>query len=377
MADFQSRFQEALRRRLYPNAALHLKEIGGAIGRSENTVTRWWRGETHIGGEDLYRIASFFTERGDHSFLHDVFGTLVPDGGRSPQSDSAILAVARTLLSRVAESGTIANDSHAWFTANGAIDAASLGHHEYVRRELRLPASAGDLSAYAMRVLGWIALTERADGVVVIRHDGRRVAPAAAEAICEWLYDCADRVRSIRRIVHLDGQWVEALHPDARVAAAAIEKVAFIVGVRRGGWSIKNLSLSAVTDQRLGALLQVHRETPEKIVHAAAAMGAFTTGSLFGVKGNDVVSHHVATGLGFDPRGIEGLNVLARADTEYALALHARVLRARHEGAAYYELSGPIDDRYARYLNLVLPEPGPDGRVLTSSVVLEVETMAA
>ena len=57
--------------------------------------------------------------------------------------------------------------------------------------------------------------------------------------------------------------------------------------------------------------------------------------------------------------------------------MHARVLRARHEGAAYYELSGPIDDRYARYLNLVLPEPGPDGRVLTSSVVLEVETMAA
>jgi transcriptional regulator with XRE-family HTH domain len=377
MADFQSRFQEALRRRLYPNAALHLKEIGGAIGRSENTVTRWWRGETHVSGEDLYRIALFFTERGDSAFLREVFGELIPEWGRTNESDSAILAIARTLLSSVAESGAIANDSHVWFIASGAIDPAPLGHHEYVRRELRLPASAGDLSAYAMRVLGWITLTERSDGVVVIRHDGRRVAPAAAEAICEWLYNCADRVRSIRRVVHLDGRWIEAHHPDARVAAAAIEKVAFIVGVRRGAWSMKALSLGSITDQRLAALLRAHQEAPEKIVHAAAAMGAFTTSSLFGVKGNDVISHHVATGLGFDPRGIEGLNVLARADTEYALALHARVLRAQIEGPAYYELAGSIDDRYARYLNLVLPEPGPDGRVLTSSVVLEVETMAA
>ncbi|MDE2229550.1 MAG: helix-turn-helix transcriptional regulator, partial [Alphaproteobacteria bacterium] len=64
MGDFQSNFQEALRRRLFPNAPLHLKQIAGAIGRSENTVARWWRGETRIAGEDLYRIARFLADRG-------------------------------------------------------------------------------------------------------------------------------------------------------------------------------------------------------------------------------------------------------------------------------------------------------------------------
>src|SRR5262249_33592883 len=99
--------------------------------------------------------------------------------------------------------------------------------------------------------------------------------------------------------------------------------------------------------------------------------------SLFGVTGDDVISHHVATGLGFDPRMIEGFNVLSRPDTEYALMIRARVLRAKSEGPAFYELEGVIDNRYARYLNLVLPEPGDSGRVLTSSVVIEVETLAA
>jgi hypothetical protein len=90
-----------------------------------------------------------------------------------------------------------------------------------------------------------------------------------------------------------------------------------------------------------------------------------------------VISHHVATGLGFDPRMIEGYNVLSRPDTEYALMIQSRILRAKREGAAYYELEGVIDNRFARYLNLVLPEPSADGRVLTSSVVLNVETIAA
>ncbi|MGH6968148.1 MAG: helix-turn-helix domain-containing protein [Stellaceae bacterium] len=69
MGDFQSNFQEALRRRLFPNAPLHLKQIAGMIGRSENTVARWWRGETRIAGDDLYRIARFFADRGDAGFF--------------------------------------------------------------------------------------------------------------------------------------------------------------------------------------------------------------------------------------------------------------------------------------------------------------------
>jgi len=94
------------------------------------------------------------------------------------------------------------------------------------------------------------------------------------------------------------------------------------------------------------------------------------------VDGDDVVCYHVGTDLGFDP-SVEGLNVLARSDTEYAVALHARVLQAHRDGPAFYELAGMIDDRFARHLNLALPISGAVPRVLTSSVVLEVERLSA
>ena len=89
MLDFQERFREALRRRLFPNASVHLKEIAGAIGRSENTVTRWWRGETRVNGEDLDRISSFFVRRGDQAFLEEVFGSAI---GTGAAASSSILA---------------------------------------------------------------------------------------------------------------------------------------------------------------------------------------------------------------------------------------------------------------------------------------------
>ncbi|HVA14121.1 MAG TPA: hypothetical protein VNF99_12780 [Stellaceae bacterium] len=376
MADFQAGFQEALRRRLYPHTSLHLKEIARAIGRSENTVARWWRGETRVLAEDLYSIARFLVRRGDRSFLTEVFGELAPEGAAGGNSDDAVLAAAREILVRVAETSGLGREFHYWFTADGSTALAPRGHAEHVQRTLRLPAGAGDLAAYAMRMFGWIAVTERMSGDAMIRHDGRRVAAAAAEACCDWLYDGADRLRTVRRAVQIDRQWVEAIHATAPLAAAAIEKVAFIVRIQRQPWRVARLPLDAVTHPRLAALLRLYGEAPEHIVHAAAEMGAFTTSSLFGVAGEDVISHHVATGLGFDPRAIEGINVLARPDTDYALMVQTRILRSKREGAAYYELEGVIDNRYARYLNLVLPEPDLDGRVLTSSVVLDVATLA-
>jgi len=266
---------------------------------------------------------------------------------------------------------------HHWFTASGAQEAAPTGHANYVRGALRLSSTNGDLAAYAMRVLGWIAVTERADGIIAIRHDGRRVAPLAAERICEWLEDRAERVTRVRRSVHMDGKWVDASHQGAQAAAVAIAKVAFIVHVPRRPWTVRPLSLDSITDSRLKALLSVHRQEPEQLVRAAAAMGAFTTSSLFRTRGEDVISLHVGTDLGFDPRAVEGLNVLSRPDTEYAVMLQARVLRAQREGPSYNELSGTIDAYNVRYLNLTIPEPGPNGRVLTSSIVIEVERLAA
>jgi len=71
------------------------------------------------------------------------------------------------------------------------------------------------------------------------------------------------------------------------------------------------------------------------------------------------------------------MNILARADTDYARMVHARIVRTWREGPNYNELVGTIDDRHVRYFNLALPEPGPQGRVLMSTVMLECERVSA
>jgi transcriptional regulator with XRE-family HTH domain len=375
--DFESRFRDALRRRLYPHAPLHLKQVAHAIGRSENTVARWWRGETRILADDLYRVAEFLVGRGDHDFLREIFADLLPSTALSDAQAQSVLSLLKTALAGSnSEFGAHREACH-WLIADGTLEPAPTGHANYVRNALRLPTTSGDLAAYAMRVLGWIAITERHDGIVAVRHDGRRIAPLAAERICEWLDDRADQIVEVRRSVHMEGRWVEAHHQGAQAAAVAIAKAAFIVHVSRRPWVVRPLPLDSVTDSRLKALLEVHRREPTQLVRAAAAMGAFTTSSLFGVKGEDVVSHHVATDFGFDPSTVEGLNVLSRPDTDYAVMLQARILRTRREGATYNELTGTIEDHFVRYLNLALPEPGPNGRVLTSSVVIERERLVA
>lgn len=339
-------------------------------------MTRWWRGETRILADDLRRVAAFFAARGDRDFLSEIFADLLPSSGLSEAQAASVLALLRSALAGSTEINA-PREVHRWFLPDGTMEMAPTGHANYVRGALRLPNTNGDLAAYAMRVLGWIAVTERGDSTLALRHDGRRVAPLAAERICEWLEDRADQVTQVRRSVHMDGNWVDAHHHGAQAAAAAIAKVAFIVHVPRRPWIVRPLALDLIADPRLQALLQAHSQQPDQLVRAAAAMGAFTTSSLFGVRGGDVVSLHVGTDLGFDPRAVEGLNVLSRPDTEYALMLRARVLRTLREGPTYHELSGTIDAYNVRYLNLTLPEAGPNGRVLTSSVVIERERIAA
>jgi len=374
--DFDSRFRDALRRRLYPHAPLHLKQIAHAIGRSENTVARWWRGETRILADDLHRLAEFFLERGDRAFLSEIFADFVPATALPDDLAASVLSLVRAALAESNGARAGGHDRLSWFNADGAIIAAPSGHDAYVRAALQLPGVGGDPAAYAMRVLGWIALTEHA-GRVAIRHDGRRVAPLAAERIGLWLEENAARIGRVKRGVLMDGLLVEAHHGSAYEAANAIGRVASIVKITRRTWSVRPLALESITDARLKALLDAYRRQPAQLVHAAAAMGAFTTSSLFGISGDEVTLHCVGTDLGFDPRMVEGLNVLARPDTEYALMLQARVLKARREGPIYNELRGTIDAFNVRYLNLALPEAGPNGRVVTSSVVLERELIAA
>jgi len=379
MGDFQPRFEEALRRRLFPNTSLHLKEIAGAIGRSENTVARWWRGETHIAADDLYNIAQFLIRRGDDSFLRDIFAMMIGKKEADKSPNDALRALIRAVVAEFREAVPAGADIHFWFRDDGEMELAPFGHAEYVRRSVQMPSGDGDLAGYAMRILGWIALTDRPGGIPIIRHDGKRVASLAAERLCEWLEDRADRFGIVRRCVYTNGQWVDAPHAGARPAAIAIQRAAFILAKPRRQWSLNRLSLDSITDPLLRQLLQVYHQSPEALVHSAASFGAFTTSSLFGVNGDDVVSHHVATGFGpgLDARTIVGQNVLSRPDTNYGLMLQSRILLTYREGPTYFELRGTIDDNNVRYLNLALPDVSSDGGVLTSTVLLEVDQIAA
>lgn len=64
---------------------------------------------------------------------------------------------------------------------------------------------------------------------------------------------------------------------------------------------------------------------------------------------------------------------MAIPDTDYAMMVRARILQAKREGPIYCDLSGTVNDENLHYLNLALPEPGPHGKVLTSTVILERE----
>lgn len=372
-SEFQDRFGTALRRRLYPRTALHLKQIAGALGRSETTIARWWQGESGIGGHDLMRLAQFFAQRGDNEFLTEIFDRLVGGSGTSRETERRVLDLVRSALSNFDRGAEKAY----WCSSDGTLVAATEGLAEHIMRSQGLPEAAGDPIAYAVAMLGWIGIAVRSEGAATIYHHGTRVRAAAAHRVCEWLEQEAGTVGAVRRRVRVNNRWIDAHHDSAAAAAAALAKAASILRVPRRAWSVRPLPLDSITDERLALLLRVYHEAPDNLIHAAAVSGAFTTSSVFHVDGEDVILHHAATGFGWVPHKIEGYNVLSRADTEYGLMVHDRVLRAWRDGPAYHELIGTIEDHNVHYLSLALPQRGPDGRVLTSSVLLQDDPIVA
>jgi transcriptional regulator with XRE-family HTH domain len=372
--DFHERFVEALRHRLYPNTNLHLKQLADAIGRSESSVTRWWRGDSRILAEDLARIAQYFADRGDRAFLRAIFDERLLGTAAEGDGDELKGLLRSVLAALPAADEDIPQETVLWVTSEGAIVPAPLGHTEYVARALHLPAGVGNLVRYATAILGWIAVAADAGGVVIVRHDGRRVAPLAVECLCEWLTRRRAHAPAVVRLVQIEGSWVEARHDSVDLAVAALEKLAFIVSKPRRPWSVTRLPLDAITHDRLQLLLRVHRETPDQVIHTAAAVGAFTDSSLFSVDGENIISLFVAPRY-LVSRELEGQNVMSIPDTDYAMMVHSRVLKAATEGPVYCELAGTLNNEYLRYLNLALSVPGAHGKVLTSTVVLEHEIM--
>jgi hypothetical protein len=372
--EFQARFADALQRRLYPNANLYVKQLGAGIGRDAVTVGRWSQGQANISARDLHRIARFFARRGDLGFIAEIFGDVIRATDNGDPVDR-LRTILQDYLLKLGPDRSDAKGRDFWITALGKRATCQNGHAEYIQRMHALPPDVGDLVEHAISLLGWIAIRIQADGVVIVRHDGKHVAPLAAERTCEWLENEFDRVQTIRRFIRIEGQWVEAVHITASSAINAISVVARLSTIARRPWTIEPRSIDEITDKRLGTILRLYHQTPGKFIHLAGEMGAMTTSSVLAVDGDNVTSLHIASGFGWDAdtRMVEGLNVLARPDTSYALMVRDRILRTKREGISYSELTGTINANNVRYLSLALPEPGPNGRVMTSSIMLENE----
>lgn len=78
-APFTERMQDALRRRLYPNTSLHAQQLAAAIGKSGDTVLRWWKAHTAMPAWALDELHAFFSSQGDAGFLNEVFGLAAED----------------------------------------------------------------------------------------------------------------------------------------------------------------------------------------------------------------------------------------------------------------------------------------------------------
>lgn len=373
MYNFQERFVEALRRRLYPNTTLHLKQLPAAIGRSESAVSNWRRGNHRIAAEDLISLASYFAARGDRTFLNEILPEALFNPPEKTQ-ENELRSLLRSLLAALPEND--GEPANLWATSEGAIVPAPLGHTEYVARVLRVPESVGNVVRYATGILGWIAISTSPKGVVTLRHDRRRIAPLAAESVCDWLRRRRAETRLIVRSIHVDGGWLDTQHDSVELAIEAISGAASIMQKQRRPWLVERLPLASITNSRLIRLLHIYREVPDQVVDRAAAIGALTDSSICSVQGDSVISLYVARKYFLSRQIVEGQDIMALPDTDYALMVRSRILAVKREDEPlYWELSGTLNNENLHYLNLAIPEPGSRGKVLTSSVILKRELL--
>ena len=73
-ANVDAKFGEAIRRRTYPNTALHPKQLAHIAGTSLSTFMRWCRGESRVTGHGLGCLCLFFAQHGDWGFIKETIG---------------------------------------------------------------------------------------------------------------------------------------------------------------------------------------------------------------------------------------------------------------------------------------------------------------
>jgi transcriptional regulator with XRE-family HTH domain len=374
--EFYERFADAIRRRLAPNTRLHLKQLAGAIKVSDDTLVRWSRGQTRITAEALGTLAEFFRKRGDQSFLAEIYGDLVPPVRPDlTQLRAAIHDATRQLAAAEA----MPSDVCYWVTDDGAMHHAPAGHREFARRILGFPAHLEtDYAIYAIRTLGWVAVTMRANQTsAVIRYARDSIDPLAATRLCEFLYSESKRsLESAHRFVDIDRHWVAAARSDPATAADALAQAARIAssGAR---WDVTRHPIESATLPIFDELLKAYTNA-EPLWAAALRLGISTSCSILRVEDGNVTPLMVGPGLGIRSAQRVGKNVMEWANTGYAKVVRDRSIAARQQ-PVYHHNDIPIDGMRCRYQTLALPdgEPNGPGTVFIASHVISKELITA
>ena len=374
-SDFYERFSDAIRRRLSPNTGLHLKQLAGAIGVSDDTLTRWSRGQTRITAEALGGLAEFFRRRGDSSLLGEIYGDLVPP---TVPDLSQLRAVILEATRRLGAAETLSSDFCYWVTDDGAMHHAPAGHREFARRILGFPAHLDDdYAVYAIRTLGWIAVTVISHQTAILRYARDGIDPLAATRICEFLHDEAKRgLDSAQRIVDIDRQWVTAAKSDPATAADAVAQAARIAS-SAAVWDVARHPLDSVALPAFGDLLKAYGNG-EPLWAAAQRLGISASCTINRVEDGNVIALMIGPGLGTRSELRVGRNVLEWANTGYAKVVRDRCLAAR-ERPVFHRNDIPIDGMRCRYETLAFPDgkPGGSGTVFIASNIISKELITA
>jgi hypothetical protein len=267
-------------------------------------------------------------------------------------------------------------DQFFWATADGALHHAPHGHAAFARAALG--ETGADLSDFACRMFGWVALTQRADLTLDVRYtEGQAARPAAARA-CEFIRDNRQSLRTVRRIVGAGHDWIAAAPASPGDAEQALALAADLGTAR---FEVERLPLGMADEfPQFRALLQAKAQlaaTPGALFVAASTLlpGAV---SLVDVEGDNVVVLKLGSRLGLDHRR-QGVNVMGWSDTRYAGVTRRRMQEARAEragaGATLYRFDVPLEGAQTDYLTMALPDG--DSSVIAASIVRHRERLAA
>lgn len=234
---FEQRFAKALRRRLYPNTGLRLKQMAHDLGYSEDTLQRWMRGEHRVyagAAEDVDRY--FVQHHRDSNFLREVLE-----------------------LHRFEPPASRDTDLCFWVT-EGALHHAPAGHLLFARMALSLSAGIEqDLVRYAVANLGWIACTARPDRRFEIRYAPRTIDPQAARRLRDWLLVDGRDLTEVRMTALRPTGWDEGTLLSVSEAIRLLDRwavrVALAQTIGEANWTVAREGIDSTGQEKLRKFL--------------------------------------------------------------------------------------------------------------------------